>query len=191
VQVWSAATGTTLATYTNPSDDPAYALAWSPDGTRIAAGYGYGGGVAVLDEATGKVLLGYQGTFYHLFALAWSHDGTRIVSGGGELVHPQQGGTQEQGGAEVWQATTGDTLVTFGDTLGFPIVYGLAWSPDSKRVAFGDDAGAVQLGDPSTGTILFTYHGHTQTINSVAWSPDGRRIASGSADGTVQIWSAG
>jgi len=40
------------------------------------------------------------------------------------------------------------------------------------------------------GTLLYTYPGHTGTVNSVAWAPDGRDIASGSADHTVQVWKA-
>ena len=37
---------------------------------------------------------------------------------------------------------------------------------------------------------LYTYGGHSESVNAVTWSPDGYRIASGSADGTVQVWGA-
>jgi WD40 repeat protein len=39
-------------------------------------------------------------------------------------------------------------------------------------------------------TALYTYRGHSASVNAVAWSPNGMRIASGSNDGTVQVWDA-
>lgn len=42
----------------------------------------------------------------------------------------------------------------------------------------------------SPGTTLYTFSGHSGTVNAVAYSPDGTRIASGSNDGTVRIWNA-
>jgi ferric-dicitrate binding protein FerR (iron transport regulator) len=43
---------------------------------------------------------------------------------------------------------------------------------------------------PHLGTTLYTYHGHSGSVDAVAWSPDGRRIALGSYDKTVQVWVA-
>jgi serine/threonine protein kinase len=45
---------------------------------------------------------------------------------------------------------------------------------------------------PATGigSLVTSYTGHTQYVESVAWSPDGSMIASASGDNTVQIWNA-
>jgi eukaryotic-like serine/threonine-protein kinase len=42
----------------------------------------------------------------------------------------------------------------------------------------------------SIGQLLYTYYGHSATVNAVAWSDDGMFIASGSTDATVQVWNA-
>ncbi len=47
---------------------------------------------------------------------------------------------------------------------------------------------------PPRGTVIVTYRGHHDFLNTVAWSPDGKRIASGSGnnngDYTAQVWDA-
>ena len=43
---------------------------------------------------------------------------------------------------------------------------------------------------PTPDPTLYTYTGHSNTINSLAWSPDSQRIASASADNTMQVWDA-
>ncbi len=69
-------------------------------------------------------------------------------------------------------------------------IFGIAWSPDGKRIASGGASGTVEVRNASTGAIIFTARGHTGSVWAVAWSPDGTRIASASWDQTVQVWDA-
>lgn len=40
----------------------------------------------------------------------------------------------------------------------------------------------------SIGTVLFTYRGHSDSVNAIVWSPDGKYIVSGSSDKSVRVW---
>jgi len=66
----------------------------------------------------------------------------------------------------------------------------VAWSPDGKRIASGSWDTTVQVWNAADGSHVYTYKGHSDTVNAVAWSPNGEYIASGSGDKTVQVWNA-
>ena len=71
-------------------------------------------------------------------------------------------------------------------------VWGLAISPDGKRVVSGDEGtpGIITMWDASTGAKLMSLRGHNARILGLAYSPDGGRIVSASQDKTVRIWDA-
>ncbi len=71
--------GTRLLTYRGHSGD-VYAVAWSPDGSRIASG-SRDDTVQVWEAGTGTALLTYRGHSDWVWAVAWSPDGSRIASG--------------------------------------------------------------------------------------------------------------
>ncbi len=77
------------------------------------------------------------------------------------------------------------TLTTQGN-----FIQGIAWSPDSKRIAAGNNNNLVTVWNASTGKQLLLYSGHSDSVERIAWSPDGKEIASASHDGTVQVWDA-
>jgi len=70
------------------------------------------------------------------------------------------------------------------------MVFGLAVSPDGKRIASGSFDKTVKVWDAETGAELMTLRGHEKRVDPVSFSPDGTKIASGSQDTTIKLWDA-
>jgi len=64
----------------------------------------------------------------------------------------------------------------------------VAFSPDGKMLAMGDEAGELMLWDATTGKLLRTLTGHRSAIMTMAFSPDGNYLATGGSDPHVKIW---
>jgi WD40 repeat protein len=151
------------------------AIAWSPDGKRIACA-SVDKTVRLWDAFIGRPIFTYHGHSDAVNAVAWSPDGKYIASASADgVVH-------------VWVADTGVTTITY--TGHSKSVTCLTWSPNRKFITSGSQDKTVQLWDAATGGNVLIYHGHSDAVNAVAWSPDGKRIASASTDQTVQLWDA-
>jgi WD40 repeat protein len=193
-----------------------YAVAWSPDGTRIASG-DFTGSLHLWSPLTGARFASSKTSniAFTTPALAWSPDGkylvcsndagaqvldgatldlvlTKSLVSGEETVAawaPDGGriASNSDQGVHIWEAFSGQTLLICGTER---CAYTLAWSADGTRLAADASDQEVQVLDATTGQALLTYQGHTDSVYSVTWSPDGRRIASGSRDTTIQVWDA-
>jgi sugar lactone lactonase YvrE len=69
-------------------------------------------------------------------------------------------------------------------------VYGVAFSPDGKKIVSGSMDGRAILWDAATGRQLFLLQGHGGMIWAVAYSFDGKHVFTSSWDGTVKMWDA-
>jgi eukaryotic-like serine/threonine-protein kinase len=154
---------------------PVNAVAWSPDGKRIASASS-DHTVQVWGAANGRNLLTYHGHTDSVDAVAWSPDSRHIASASSDHT------------VQVWDATTGGYVLTYRGHS--DDVTAVAWSPDSRRIASASLDRTVQVWDAITGGHVLTYREHTEGVDAVAWSPDSSRIASASWDGTVQVWDA-
>jgi predicted NACHT family NTPase len=70
----------------------------------------------------------------------------------------------------------------------FSFVLSVAFSPDGKTLAIGDDSGVVRIWETKTRKELWICQGHTGRVNSVVFSPNGQILASASNDRTVKLW---
>ncbi|RXH58895.1 WD40 repeat domain-containing protein [Granulicella sibirica] len=68
-------------------------------------------------------------------------------------------------------------------------VTGVAFSPDSKRLATVSDDDSVKMWDAATGKELSSWPGHSGGLNAVAFMPDSLGLLTAGKDGVIRIWN--
>ncbi len=184
-----------------PTSGQVSALAWSPDGQRLATASGgsKSANFQVWDATTGKPLASYGNQLAFPCCLAWSPDGTRILSGG-ELASGA-----DSNKLRIWDAATGQLLTEFVNNTDDVHIdaQAAAWSPDGKKIAVvvllfhqppttAFPPEEAQIWDAATGKLLSTYQVSSAALNqpfsAIAWSPDSKEIALSDGTSAVQIW---
>jgi WD40 repeat protein/serine/threonine protein kinase len=194
------------------------ALAFSPDGKRIASASPEPGTVGIWDTATGReagVLPGQGRNLQDLAfgpdgcLLAFTEDGTLrswdLARSGrtilcripektftGLLLSPDGrlllGVHDKQ--AQLWDVPAGRKRA---DLAGEFVVGSVAavFSSDGRHLAYSTDDGAVHLWDVQAGAEARVFRGPAVRVRALAVSPDGKRLAAGAAhpENTVRLWS--
>ena len=68
------------------------------------------------------------------------------------------------------------------------IVYGLAFTPDSRRLLSGSDDGTLRLWEVESRQCMRVLKGYADSLYDLAWSPDGTQLASAGSQTVVSIW---
>jgi WD40 repeat protein/serine/threonine protein kinase len=171
VKLWDAATGKE-AQPLRGSGISARSLAFSPDGTRLAAG-GLDKTVTVWDVTTGEPVATLKGHGHWVISVAFSPDGKHVAT------------ASQDGTARVWDASTGAELLRF-EGHAAPVQC-VAYSPDGRRLAsWGMDFG-VRIWDAATAKEERRLSGHNGRVFNLHFHKDGRHLVSAGADG-MRIW---
>ena len=91
---------------------------------------------------------------------------------------------------ELWDVASGRLVRTL-DAQGDNITRGIAFSPDSTRVAAAgnsDTGGVARLWDVASGHVVGTLEHGNVGLHDVAFSPDSSMLASSSPDATIRLW---
>ncbi len=153
-----------------------FSVAYSPDGTKIAAGIG-NRFIRVWEAGSAGPLCTIEGEVGINYSVAFSPDGKVLFSGA------------EGGALKAWDPVSGDELLSFDGHD--KSVVSIAVSADGKRIVSGSEDKTLKIWDARSGELIETLTGHGDSLLSVAFSPDGQSIASGSADRTVGVWDSG
>lgn len=169
VHILDTSTGEVIQNLQEPLVDSSSEVAWSPDGTQLAASGG-DGVIAVWNTATWETEHILTDTSSGALGLQWSPDGSKIAS----IVVP--------GVIDIWDAETGQKIFTIVPTLPIGTLFDFDWSPDGNEIAVAVGT-RVRIFDVATGrTILVTgteSEDLLEGISAVSWSPDGSKLAYG------------
>jgi RNA polymerase sigma factor (sigma-70 family) len=179
VCLWDEATGKELRQI--GSATRADAIAFSPDGKYVACSF-WGprgkGGTALYESATGRKLIDLPDDVgVYPIGLAFAPDGKTIAAGT----------SGPRNGIQFFDAATGAKR-KMKVSPGNEDINQMAWSPDSKRIAWVGPDGPVHLWDAIEGEEIGQWKGHDGSATGVAFSPDGKTLATAGLDEKVCLW---
>jgi WD40 repeat protein len=167
------------------------AVAFSPDGSRLASG-GSDGAVWLWDVATGRELRRLEGHMDSVQSVAFSPDGHTLASGGNDNT------------VRLWDVATGRELHKLTEHTDF--VRSVAFSPDGQILASGGSDKTVRLWDARTGQprmaplagpadpiLFFASNDNLQAVGDkgksvVEWEVStGEELAQGSAQASQDV----
>jgi WD40 repeat protein len=172
VRIWDIASGTLRTTMTG-HEGPVFAMALSPDGTKLATGSN-DSTVRVWDIATGSEEVALRGHAGGVSAVTFSPDGTWLATG--EYFGP----------VRTWDVATGKIMAILNCEPGESSCVVLA--PDGTWLATATDAGRVQIWDPVTARIRLVFVGPWREVLSMCVAPNGSWLAGAGNSRTVWIW---
>ncbi|MBD1923592.1 WD40 repeat domain-containing protein [Microcoleus sp. FACHB-831] len=148
-------------------------IAWSPDGTILAASSA--AGEVVLWRGMEDLLTLLPPAATSIDCLAFSHDGQFLAAGG------------QDGRVQIWRSPNFELVATLKNAPAW--VDKLAWNPLLNQLAFSLGR-YVQVWDGDTGNIAATLNFEASSVFDIVWHPDGKILTVAGYQG-VKAWNSG
>jgi WD40 repeat protein len=154
--------------------DVVFALAFSPDGRRLATA-SFDKTVRIWDVPGKRLLRTLTGHSDFVYAVAFGPKGKWLVS------------ASKDRSVKLVDADTGKSRFTFSGMN--QDVLAVAVSPDGNRIVSSGFEKALYWWDTRTGKRLRLQGGHGAAVHELCFSRDGKWLVSASADKTVRLWN--
>jgi len=151
------------------------AVAFSPEGNRlVVSGYHE----VLLHKADGSgIVARFVGESPRIESVAFSPNGKVLAVGGSAPAR--------FGEIQVWDVETHKELNSY--KVANDSVFGVSFSPDGERLAFGCADKTVRLISVSDGKELMKFDNHSDWVLATAFTVDGKRLLSGSRDRALKL----
>jgi mono/diheme cytochrome c family protein len=177
ITIWNPADGTLLRRIKNVAQRT-YDLAFSPDGTLLAAASGTPGQlgeVKLFNPVDGTQVKDLVTMTDVAFGLSFSPDGTKLAACGADRS------------IRIFDVASGAQEVLIEDHADW--VMAVAFNHDGTKLASASRDKTSKVFDAKTGDSLITFPGHGDSVFGVDWSADGAAVLTSGRDRKVQIWN--
>jgi WD40 repeat protein len=150
-------------------------LALSPDGSLLAvAGYHE----VLLHKSDGSAVVArLVGESPKIESIAFSPDGKLLaVAAGAPAVF---------GEVQIWNVAEQKEI--FARRISLDSIYGISFSPDSTRIAFGGADKSVRVLNVADGAEIMRFDNHSDWVFRTTFTMDGKRLLSGSRDRAMKL----
>jgi len=158
------------------------ALAFSADGSRLAvSGYHE---VVLLQESTSNIVARLVGESPRIESLAYSPDGKTLAVAASAPAR--------FGEVQLWDANASGTQLAprCSFKVALDSIYGISWSREGDRLAFGGADKSVRIIAAADGKELLKFDNHSDWVFATTWTTNGQRILSGSRDRAMKLIDA-